>query len=112
FRRRSSDTPRDSGDLERDMPRAAMLRTGLVPVYFARICPICVEPPRGFEPRTYALRVRCSTPELRRPAPPGKPRRKPANATRRLRGRFTRRCALGTTTQLRPGGRFARPPRG
>ena len=27
-----------------------------------------VEPPRGFEPRTYALRVRCSTPELRRPA--------------------------------------------
>ncbi len=29
----------------------------------------CAEPPRGFEPRTYALRVRCSTPELRRPAP-------------------------------------------
>jgi len=27
-----------------------------------------IEPPRGFEPRTYALRVRCSTPELRRPA--------------------------------------------
>ena len=25
-----------------------------------------MEPPRGFEPRTYALRVRCSTPELRR----------------------------------------------
>ena len=25
-----------------------------------------LEPPRGFEPRTYALRVRCSTPELRR----------------------------------------------
>ena len=29
-------------------------------------------PPRGFEPRTYALRVRCSTPELRRPAPGGR----------------------------------------
>ena len=29
---------------------------------------LAVEPPRGFEPRTYALRVRCSTPELRRPA--------------------------------------------
>ena len=27
-----------------------------------------VEPPRGFEPRTYALRVRCSTTELRRRA--------------------------------------------
>ena len=25
------------------------------------------EPPPGFEPGTYALRVRCSTPELRRP---------------------------------------------
>ena len=24
------------------------------------------EPPPGFEPETYALRVRCSTPELRR----------------------------------------------
>jgi len=24
------------------------------------------EPPPGFEPGTYALRVRCSTPELRR----------------------------------------------
>ena len=30
-----------------------------------------LEPPRGFEPRTYALRVRCSTPELRRRAPVG-----------------------------------------
>jgi hypothetical protein len=30
-----------------------------------------MEPPRGFEPRTYALRVRCSTPELRRRAPGG-----------------------------------------
>lgn len=30
-----------------------------------------MEPPRGFEPRTYALRVRCSTPELRRPVPWG-----------------------------------------
>ena len=29
---------------------------------------IHTEPPRGFEPRTYALRVRCSTPELRRRA--------------------------------------------
>jgi hypothetical protein len=29
---------------------------------------ISSEPPRGFEPRTYALRVRCSTPELRRRA--------------------------------------------
>src|SRR3970040_482379 len=27
-----------------------------------------VEPARGFEPRTCALRVRCSTTELRRPA--------------------------------------------
>ena len=27
-----------------------------------------VEPPQGFEPWTYALRVRCSTPELGRPA--------------------------------------------
>ena len=27
-----------------------------------------MEPPRGFEPRTYALRVRCSTTELRRRA--------------------------------------------
>ena len=26
------------------------------------------EPPWGFEPQTYALRVRCSTTELRRPA--------------------------------------------
>ena len=30
--------------------------------------PKITEPPRGFEPRTYALRVRCSTPELRRRA--------------------------------------------
>ena len=33
---------------------------------------VFLEPPRGFEPRTYALRVRCSTPELRRLAPRGR----------------------------------------
>ena len=36
-----------------------------------------MEPPRGFEPRTYALRVRCSTPELRRPALGGALRQPP-----------------------------------
>ena len=62
-----------------------------------------VGPPRGFEPRTYALRVRCSTTELRRPASRVVPcglRRKPAHATR---GEVRPRTALRPGAWSRPG---------
>ena len=36
--------------------------------FLGELCNKEMEPPRGFEPRTYALRVRCSTTELRRRA--------------------------------------------
>ena len=62
--------------------RLAGLKLNAIPGHFRGICPsecpFCLEPPRGFEPRTYALRVRCSTPELRRPfgpAPTSRPLR-------------------------------------
>ena len=62
-----------------------------------------VEPPRGFEPRTYALRVRCSTTELRRRASHVVPcglRRKPAHATRSPRPP-THACASGRAAPVR-----------
>jgi hypothetical protein len=43
------------------------LGRNVIKPYFLHILQsFSLEPPRGFEPRTYALRVRCSTPELRR----------------------------------------------
>jgi hypothetical protein len=76
------------------------------------------EPPRGLEPRTYALRVRCSTTELRRRASHVVPcglRRKPANATRsqipaRKRSRPARARFVRSSTALDTALRTEDPP--